>query len=246
MAHLHTGIGRTIRIARADGKGTTPVTVVGRAVLPGLAPYPGSDKAGLGTGAVFTVPGWRTYSQDFQKDEYVFRWADGGSTDALTRAFTREMPSQLPLGVNAVNRPAGIVSAENLRSTPTLLVSLVVVLLVVAVINALIVTIRRRRRDLALLRTLGSTSGQLVRAVLWQASTIGVVAVLLGVPVGIVLGRLGWDVLADGLGAIAVPEVPAAAIVVIGVAVLVLANVVGLVPGLRAARRSPAGLLRVE
>jgi hypothetical protein len=246
MAHLHTAIGRTVRIARADGTATTAMTVVGRAVLPGLAPYPGSDKAGLGTGAVFTVAGWRAHSQDFQKEEYVFRWADGGSTRALTRAFAREMPSQLPLAVSAVNRPAGIVSAERLRSTPTLLVSLVVVLLVVAVINALMVTIRRRQRDLALLRTLGSTSGQLVRAVLWQASTIGAVAVVVGVPAGVVAGRLGWDVLADGLGAIAVPEVSVTAMVVIGMAVLLLANLVGLLPGLRAARRSPGVALRVE
>ena len=246
MARLGTGIGHTVRLTRTKDGRSVPVKVVGRVVLPGLAPYPGSDKAGLGTGALLSTSGMRVFSPDFQKREYVFRWADGGSVGALTRAFRRQMPSQLPLTVSAVNRPAGIVSAERLQSTPTFLAMLVVVLLAAAVTNALVVVVRRRRRDLAMLRTLGCTTGQLVRAVVWQASTIGVVAVVIGIPVGIVLGRLGWDLLADRLGAIAVPRASVAALAIVAIAVPLLASLAGLVPGLRVARRSPGAALRVE
>ena len=220
--------------------------VVGEAVLPGLGPYPGSDKAGLGVGALFDRAGWRRFSPDFQKIDYVFRWAPGASTATLTRAFARQMPSQLPLTVSAVNRPAGVVSAQRLRSTPTLLASLLAVLLAAAVANTLVVTIRRRRRELAILRSLGCTTSQLTRTVLWQSTTIAAFAVLLGIPAGVIIGRWTWRVLADRLGAISVPEVSTLALVAVAVAVIVLANVVGVIPGLRAARAPGARCERSE
>ena len=246
MARLHAQIGRTIQLSRQDRRAPAAVKVVGRAVLPGLAPYPGSDKAGLGTGALLTPAGLRAYSPDFQKTEYVFRWADHGSVSSLTRVFARRMPSQLPLTVDGVNRPPGVISAERLRSTPALLAVLVVLLLLGAVVSALVSTVRRRGRDLALLRTLGMTTGQIVRTVLWQASTIGVVAVAVGVPVGLLVGRTGWEVVARWLGAIAAPTVSTGALVGIAATVLVVVNLIGVVPGLQAARRSPSVALHAE
>jgi putative ABC transport system permease protein len=245
MARLRTHVGGTIELAEHEQGPTHPVKVVGRAVLPGLAPYPGSDKAGLGIGALFTRAGWTRFSPDYQKTEYVFRWGPHGSRATLTKAFARHMPSQLPLTVDAVNRPAGIVSVQRLRSTPTLLAALVVALLAAAVTNALVVTVRRRRRDLAVLRTIGFTTSQIVRAVLWQAVTVGVIAIAIGIPAGIIFGRWTWRLLADHLGTVSVPVVPAAAVVIVGFAVLALASLVALVPGIRAAR-APAHALRAE
>ena len=44
---------------------------------PAWRPYPGSDKAGLGVGALLTQAGWQQFSPDYQKTEYLFRWAPG-------------------------------------------------------------------------------------------------------------------------------------------------------------------------
>ena len=212
MARLHTHVGATVELAEQERGRDRPVRVVGEAVLPGLAPYPGSDKAGLGVGALFDRAGWQRFSPDFQKIDYVFRWAPGASTATLTSAFARQMPSQLPLTVSAVNRPAGVVSAQRLRSTPTLLASLLAVLLAAAVANTLVVTIRRRRRELAILRSLGCTTSQLTRTVLWQSTTIAAFAVLLGIPAGVHHRALdlararrspGRDLGAGGVGACA-------------------------------------------
>ena len=74
------------------------------------------------------------------------------------------------------------------------------VLLAAAVANALVVAVRRRRHDLAVLRTLGFTTGQVVRTVLWQATTVGAVAVIVGIPLGVIVGRWTWTLLADRLG----------------------------------------------
>ena len=120
-----------------------------------------------------------------------------------------------------------------------------VALLGAAVANALVIAVRRRRRDLAVLRTLGFTTGQVVRTVLWQASTVGVVAVLIGVPLGVIVGRWTWTLLTQHLGIVPEPVASVAAMAIVVVAVLGLSNVVGLVPGFRAARH-PGEALRAE
>jgi hypothetical protein len=245
MDQLHTHIGGTIQLAQGGQGSDRPVRVVGRAILPGIAPYPGSDKAGLGIGALLTQAGWKRFSPDYDKAVYLFQWAPDASAASLTRTFAKQMPSQLPLPIDPVNRPAGVISLQRLRSTPTLLASLVAVLLAAAVANALVVAVRRRRHDLAVLRTLGATTGQVVRTVLWQATTVGFVAGLIGVPAGVIIGRWTWTVLADRLGMVPIPEVSAVLLAGIGVSVLVLANAVGVVPGLRAAR-APGQALRTE
>jgi hypothetical protein len=245
MDQLHTRIGAHIALAEGEHGPNRAVKVVGRAILPGLAPYPGSDKTGLGIGALLTQAGWKRFSSDYQKPIYLLRWAPGASTTTLSKVFAKQMPSQLPLTVDVVNRPAGVVSLERLRATPTLLASLVAVLLAAAVANALVVAVRRRRRDLAVLRTLGCTTGQVVRTVLWQASTVGIVAVIVGIPFGVIIGRWTWTVLADRLGTVPVPEVSGLVLAAVGVTVLVLANLVGVVPGLRAAK-APGRALRTE
>jgi FtsX-like permease family len=246
MERLHTRIGGTIELAdRRESGPNRAVKVVGRAVLPGLAPYPGSDKAGLGLGALLTMAGWERFSPDYQKPMYVLRWAPGASLATLTKTFSEKMPTQLPLEVDAVNQPAGVISLERLRATPTVLASLIALLLAAAVANALVVAVRRRRRDLAVLRTLGFTTGQVVRTVLWQATTVGIVAAAIGIPFGVIIGRWTWTVLADRLGTVPVPVVSGVVAVAVAVVVLALANLVGVVPGLRAAR-APGRALRTE
>ncbi len=245
MDRLHTRIGQSLPLALGEQGPVRQVRVVGRAILPDIAPYPGSDKAGLGVGALLTGAGWHRFSSNYQKTEYLFGYRPGRSEAALTAAVRRSDPKELPLTITPADLPAGVVSLESLRATPALLGSLIVVLLGAAVANALVVAVRRRHHDLAVLRTLGFTRGQVVRTVLWQATTVGIVALVIGIPVGVVVGRWTWTLLIDRLGTVPVPLVSVASLVLVGVAVLALAMVVGVVPGLRAAR-SPGRLLRAE
>jgi predicted lysophospholipase L1 biosynthesis ABC-type transport system permease subunit len=110
----------------------------------------------------------------------------------------------------------------------------------------LIASVRRRRRDFALLKTLGFTRGQLAAAVAWQSSTIAVIGLVIGVPVGIATGRWLWLAFAHELSAVPDPVVPAGSIALAAAAALVLANLVAALPG-RAAARTPAAIvLRAE
>ena len=65
-------------------------------------------------------------------------------------------------------------------------------------------------------------------------------------PLGIILGRWGWTALADDLGTVAEPIVPAVAVLLAVPVVIALVNVVAFVPGRIAARLRPAVVLRSE
>jgi ABC-type antimicrobial peptide transport system permease subunit len=115
-----------------------------------------------------------------------------------------------------------------------------------ALAHALASSVRRRRRHLAILKTLGFTRAQVAGAVAWQATTIAAVAALVGVPLGIGVGRFAWDVFATDLGVEPEAVVPVVAcLLVLPVAVL-MANLIAVGPGWAAARVRPARVLRVE
>ena len=58
--------------------------------------------------------------------------------------------------------------------------------------HALLTSIRRRRRELAVLKTLGFVGGQVRSAVRWQSLTMTGIAAVVGVPAGIASGRWLW------------------------------------------------------
>jgi hypothetical protein len=111
--------------------------------------------------------------------------------------------------------------------------------------HLLVVSVARRRRDIALLKSIGFVRRQVAAAVGWQATTIAVVAIGFGVPVGVALGRLIWRVFAVDLGAVPVEVVPVGLVVAFAIGVLVAANVLAVVPAVSAARaRTAPALLR--
>ena len=105
---------------------------------------------------------------------------------------------------------------------------------------------RRRRRDLALLKTLGFTQRQLMAAVAWQASVAAVIGIVIGVPLGIVAGRWLWTLFAVQIYAVPQPSVPMLSVVLVALGALVLARSVAAWPGFVAARTKTAVLLRAD
>jgi hypothetical protein len=148
--------------------------------------------------------------------------------------------------VVGVQRPAEIVNYQSTGATPGILAAGLAVGAIVALGLTLATSVRRRRRDFALLKTLGFTRNQLAVSVAWQASVAVFVGIVVGVPVGIALGRWLWDLFARGIYAVPDPSVPVAEIVVVALGALVLANLVAAVPGHMAARTRTALVLRAE
>jgi ABC-type lipoprotein release transport system permease subunit len=110
----------------------------------------------------------------------------------------------------------------------------------------LIAAVRRRLRDLALLKTLGFTRRQLAAVVAWQSTVAVVIGGVVGLPLGIVAGRLLWSAFAEEIHAVPTPTVPGGTIFLVAAAALVLANLVAAIPGRLAARVPAALALRAE
>ena len=243
LVDLGVGIGDTVTARYLDR--SRPLTVVGRVVLPGLGNYPGGDKTSPGDGAMLTPVGLGRLGPEFSNQQFPVR-VRAGSDVAAVRARLERRFADGEFLVEGVQRPADVVDLRRVRATPVVLALMLALLGAATIANALVATIRRRRRDLALLKTLGFTRGQISGAIAWQASTIAVIAVLVGAPLGIAAGRLAWSVLASSIGFLSEPAVGWLAVGLALPVLLVGANLVAAVPAWFAGRTRPAAVLRAE
>ena len=144
-------------------------------------------------------------------------------------------------------RPHGDVrNLQRVANLPRLLAGLVALLGLGTMTHALVTSVRRRRRDLAVLKTLGFTRGQVAATICWQATTFAVVALAIGLPLGVVAGRWAWQLTADTLGVQSSTVVPLAAMAAAAAGAVLAANLVAAVPGRVASRLRPATALRAE
>ncbi len=81
------------------------------------------------------------------------------------------------------------------------------VVAVATLAHTLVSSVRRRRRELAVLRTMGFVRRQVWLSVFWQTATLVSIALIVGIPLGALMGRFAWNLFADDLGAIAEPQI---------------------------------------
>jgi predicted lysophospholipase L1 biosynthesis ABC-type transport system permease subunit len=144
------------------------------------------------------------------------------------------------------DRPAELANYARVRATPLILAGLLAVIAAAMIGHALVTSVRRRRHDLAILKTLGFVRYQVSATVAWQATTFAVVALALGLPIGVAVGRWIWTIFADQLGVPPEPVVKLPVILLAVPAVLLLANLIAAIPARIAARTQPAVVLRSE
>ena len=90
--------------------------------------------------------------------------------------------------------------------------------------------------DLAVLAALGLPARQLGASIGWQAATFGVIGVVLGIPLGVLVGRIGFRALADTLGVVDVAELPLGAVGAVVAAVAFVTIVAAVGPAIAATR----------
>jgi predicted lysophospholipase L1 biosynthesis ABC-type transport system permease subunit len=139
-----------------------------------------------------------------------------------------------------------VVSLAGIAGLPVALAGLLALIAAGTLAHTLASSTRRRRHDLAILKTIGFTRRQVRYAVAWQATIIAGIALLIGLPAGVAGGRWAWRLLATQLGVLPEPAVPLTAIFIAIPAALVLANLIATAPGQAAARTQPATILRTE
>ena len=146
----------------------------------------------------------------------------------------------------SVQYPAEIVNYRSMGDVPLVLAMGFTSGVVAAFALTVVTSVRRRRRDLALLKTLGFTRRQLSSAIAWQATVTVVSGLLVGIPLGIVLGRWLWDLFAAQIYAVPRATVPTLSLVVVAVSAVTLANLVAFFPSRAAANTRAALALRAE
>jgi hypothetical protein len=274
LTQLHRRIGQTVTVsygAPADSPIYVPpttLTIVGTATFPAVG-YSTSvaDHTAMGTGALFSLgveP--KTFVQAISSKDpnlngpaVVFVRLRAGVSARAGRANLARVAAVAnatfardPNGtgnyvtVLSVQRPAQIVDYRTIGTTPVLLAAALALGAVGALAVTLITSVRRRRRDLAILKTLGVTRRTAASAIVYQASVDAVVGVLVGIPLGILLGRELWTLFARDINAVPYPTVPTVGLVLVGVGTLVVAVLTATWPGRSAARTSPGLTFRAE
>jgi len=117
---------------------------------------------------------------------------------------------------------------------------------VATLVHLLVVSVGRRRREMGLLKALGFVNTQVAASVCWQATTVALVGIVLGVPLGVAAGDAVWRAFAKNLGVVPVSVVPVPLIAALVAVALVVANLIAVVPAINAARCEPGELLRAQ
>jgi ABC-type antimicrobial peptide transport system permease subunit len=244
LAGLHAHLGETLPMQLAGGPAHS-VRVVGIAILPTL-----SDTLTLGSGVALTVDELRTLVPAAVSapayDTLVVRLRPGTDPQAATHKLADEIARHGSLVVTKFETPTDLLNFGGVAAMPTLLGALLSALALVTIAHLLISSVRRRRRDLAVLRIIGFTRRQVRAAVAWQAATLMAVALAFGIPAGLICGRVAWIEFTRQVGVLPVLRVPALAFGVLVPAALVIALVVSALPAGSAARTRPARILRAE
>jgi hypothetical protein len=247
---LHRHIGDRIDVS--VGSVRQPFRIVGQAVFPRFAPYPASEPTGLGVGAATTFDALRRFGPLDDSERSPLSATPFLMVDAPSRGLTRTVRDVVfhgdPNGglVLGPQRPNDVASYANLKRTPLVLVGLLVLLAVATLVHLLVTAVRRRRKDLAMLRALGCRAAQVRRVVLVQATTLVALALLAAVPIGLIAGRTLWAATAHWLGVPVRQVVPVGEVALVVVGAFVVGAIAALVPAIRAGRVDPAEILRSE
>ena len=253
MRTVGARIGSLVRVTATDPHGATHAE---RFRVVGLIPLPTDfGTGGLGTGAAMTTAGYASLvcppspgqaqcrtAVTHSAELVLVRAAPGpAGSAALARHVARNQDN-----VTQPTAPAALVNFGASAAFPLLLGGVVAVCGLAALAHLLVVSVTRRRTETGLLRALGMVRRQLATIVFWQATTVAVIAIAAGIPLGIAAGRAIWRAFAISLGVVPVPVVQAWLIVALAAGALLAANALAAVPAMSTARSRPGQLLRTE
>jgi ABC-type antimicrobial peptide transport system permease subunit len=142
-------------------------------------------------------------------------------------------------------QPTSLINFGEAVNFPLIFGAMLAVFGAATLAHLLIVSVSRRRRDVGLLKVVGFVNRQVAAAVGWQATTLALAGIVVGVPLGVAAGRAVWDAFATNIGAVPVSVVPVGLICLLVAGVIVVANLIAVVPALVATRAKAGDLLRV-
>jgi len=253
MRQAGAHLGSVVRVTFSlpdGGKRTVPFTVVSQISFPVLA-----GAVALGNGAAMTTAGFEDAVCPLGPGRAACRQSALATSNG-GGILARVVPG--PRGQAAINHyldayqsitslaitPTSLINFGEAVNFPLIFGAMLAVFGAATLAHLLVVSVSRRRREVGLLKVVGFVNGQVASVVAWQATTLALVGIVIGVPLGLVIGQAVWRTFANNLGAVPVAVVPVWLIGVLVAGVVVVANLIAVVPALVATRSRPGDLLR--
>ncbi len=233
---LHKSIG-DFTMARG-ARGPLALHIVGQVVL---SPEITNEQTQLGSGGVMTLAGAGALSKaPLPRNVFLVQLRTSADQVAIAR-----LKQQFPGVVLPAVPPPEVRDLRGVNSLPLALALLLALLATGTVAHTLLTSVRRRRRELAILKTVGFVARQVRATVAWQATAIAASSLIIGLPLGIAAGRWAWMFFANQ---VAIEPVPVISPLVLFAfpAALVLANAAAAFPAHTATHTQPAMVLRAE
>ena len=239
LRQLRKRVGDVVHATATTVNGQMPLRIVGRAVVNENfleAPRP------PGEGGIVDFDALRVLAPSDPPEQYLVRFQRGSDRTRLVA----ELRSRFGATVFAPVPAPDVTNLERVAPLAGLLAALVAALALATLGHALATSVRVRRRELAILKTIGFVRRQVSATAAWQATTLAVIALGAGIPLGIAAARWAWVVVADRIGILTVPTVPVGATLALVAAGLAAFNLIAAGPAWVASRVHPVTALRSE
>jgi hypothetical protein len=245
MNSLGLNIGDRVTVGDAGRS----MRVVGEALLPPTSHTAYDQSAWVTRDSLMSLLDESTASADdeFFEDHLLLTWRrDADVAAARDRLAAIASGGQAIYSSSPAALPPGVESLRTMLVLPLTLAAFFAMLAVATVAHALATTVRRRRGDLAVLRSMGFTRTDARLAVAFQATLLAAAGVVLGVPAGIVVGRVLWRQFAENYPVAYVPPLALIAVLLAAPVAIAISNILALGPARSATSARPAEVLRSE
>jgi hypothetical protein len=233
---LGKAVGGTV-LARGP-HGVVTLHITGEVVL---SPEIANEQNQLGTGAVMTLGGAAAVSESpMARNVFLVSLRKPVGPMALTR-----LSQQFPGTVLPAVPPPEVRNLSGVTALPFALACVLMLLACGTIAHTLLTSVRQRRGELAVLKTLGFVTRQVRATVAWQATAIAGAGLVVGVPLGLIAGRYAWLLFAGQVAIVPAPVISPLTLLAFPV-VLLAANLIAAIPARTAARTQPAIVLRAE
>ena len=233
LDQLGKRVGDSVEIDGPEGR--AELRIVGQGL------FPTTENDNPAAGAVVTLARMnRLPGSDGYPNLYI-TVAPGSDHSALRRDL-----DERGVFITGAVPPSVVTNLDRIGWTPYLLAAYLGLLGAASTGHALLTAIRRRRGELAVLKGIGFVRSQVAVTVFSQSVTFTVVGLLVGVPIGLAVGRWVWRLMAGGLGFADDPSIPVVTLLLIGPAAITIACLIASGPAYWAAWTKPATILRTE
>jgi ABC-type lipoprotein release transport system permease subunit len=233
---LDLGIGDQIALGDPDAaNGVREGVVVGEVLMPT------SDDNAFNQGIALTPDTLDALAQSDGFGQAVVRFADGIDEQEAADRLGAVAPDAISV-YSFSSLPPDVAHLDEVQFLPRVLGVFLGLLAVAAVGHALATSVRRRRHDLGIVRSFGFVARDVLHTLTAQSWTL----VAFGLVLGIALGRVSWQLVADQIGVRPSAATSPLFLLVVALLACLSAAILSVPPGVAASRQRAVDALRVE